>query len=116
MNVWHHRHVYESEVGMADTELKLPHCFNEGRRFNITNGASKLERSLEAWLSLSPRRSYLNDTDIWLFSRIVGWNLRDAFYPILDSIRYVRDDLHGLSKVIAFSLITFMNPINCDCH
>ena len=48
--------------------------------------------------------AYLYNANIrWLF-RVVDWNLRDPFNPILDSVRDVRNDLYGLAEIVAASL------------
>jgi hypothetical protein len=39
------------------------------------------------------KEAHLDNTEIRFFARIVNRNLRDAFYPVLNCIGDVRDDL-----------------------
>ena len=52
----------------------------------------------------SNKAAYFDNANIRWLLRIVDRNLRNAFNPILDSVRDVRNDLHGLAEVIAASL------------
>lgn len=48
--------------------------------------------------------AYFDDADVWLLSRVIDWYLGYPFNPVLNRVRYVRDNLYGLAEVLPFSL------------
>lgn len=49
-------------------------------------------------------QTHLNDTNIRHLARLVHGNLAHALDPVLDRVRDVGHDLHGLPEVVAFAL------------
>lgn len=68
----------ERKILVTHTELELPHRFDEGRGFDVTDGTAKLD-----------------DADVWLFTGVVDRDFGDALDPILDGVGDVRDDLRS---------------------
>ena len=74
----HQRDMDKEAVLPSDFEGNLPNRFDEGLRFNVTDGAA----------------DFGND-------HIGVRLLADAVHKILDFIRNVRDDLHGRAEILA---------------
>ncbi len=79
--------VNESEVLMSNSELKLPHRFDERCRLDVADGTPELD-----------------DAYIGLLSSLVHGNLGDSLDPILDGVGEMRDDLNSFAEIVAFSL------------
>lgn len=77
---------------MPDTKLELPHGFDEGSGFYVSDSSSEL-RALEVFSFKKRDHAYLYNTEVWFFARIVDWDFRDTVYPVLDSIRDMRHNL-----------------------
>ena len=99
VHIWDERHVNQSKVFVSNTELELPHCLDERGGLDITHGASELQRASDRKCIMSTRVAYLYDANIGLLASVVDRNLRDAFYPILDSIRNMGNDLTGAVRL-----------------
>jgi len=76
MHIRYERHVYESEVFMTHAELELPHCLYKGRGLDIT------DRSAE-----------LNNAEVRLLASFIYRNLGYPFYPVLNGVCNVGDNL-----------------------
>jgi len=66
----------ERKVLVANAELELPHRLYEGRGFDITN-----------------RSAQLNDAEVRLVAGFVYGDLRYSFYPVLNGVCNMRNDL-----------------------
>ena len=64
-----------TEAVVRDSELKLSESFNKRHALNVTN-----------------RTAQLNDAHFGLFTVLCDWNLGHIFHPLLDGVRYVRDN------------------------
>ena len=80
----HEGYVNEGDVLSADPELELTQGFHVGCRFNVADRSTKFD-----------------DAGVRRIAAAVGWTSGHVFDPILDSVRDVRDDLYGFSKVVA---------------
>ena len=92
MHIWYKRDMDKSKVLVPNSKLELPHSFNEGSGFYVSDSSSEL-RTLEAFSFKKSDRAYLYNTKVWFFARIVDRDFRDTVYPVLDSIRNVGHDL-----------------------
>ena len=92
MHIWYKRDVYESKVFVPNAKLELSHGLNEGRGLDVSDSSSQL-KALEVFPFKRSDRTYLYNTKIWLFARVIDWDFRNTVYPVLDSIRDMRYDL-----------------------
>jgi hypothetical protein len=76
------------EVVLAGPPLQLSHGLNERCALDIADCASQL-----------------NDTHIRRLLRVIDWHSCNAFDPILDGIRQMRDNLDRLANVFAGTLL-----------
>jgi hypothetical protein len=102
-NNWDEGNVDQGKVLVANSELELTHSLDEWRRFDITNGTTELFVSFALLRNVDT--TYLDDTDVRLFSCLVHWHLGDSLNPVLNGVCQMRDNLDSLSEVISFSLV-----------
>jgi hypothetical protein len=76
MHVRHEGYVYESKVLMTNSELELPHCLYKGCGLDIADRSAKL-----------------NDAEVRLLARFIYRNLGYPFYPVLNGVCDVGDNL-----------------------
>ena len=87
------------EVLIANTELELPHGFDEWCRLDVADSTTKLVTG-KAWITTYKQVAYLNDADVGLFICIIHGDLGDAFYPVLNSVRNMGHDLPTASSYL----------------
>ena len=87
VNDGHIRDVDLHEIILARPSPQLAHSLDEGHALNITD-----------------RTSQLNYTDIGFLARVIDGYPRNLLDPVLNCIGNVRDDLHGLTQVVALAL------------
>ena len=93
MDVWHQRNMNEGKAVVADLELELAHRLNRWRQLDVAYSASQLDH-----------------TNIRFFARLIHWNLGNAFNPILNRVRNVRDDLLSIRTVFNVYSKTLPGP------
>ena len=115
MHIDHKRDMYEGEIFMAHSELKLTHRLYERRRFDISDSPSELICARMAWKTEVVRvrttyiqaaqhagvpHTYLDYTYIRFFARFINRDLRYTFDPILNRIGDVRHNLNTKKRSI----------------
>mmetsp|Transcript_16238 Transcript_16238/g.44965 ORF Transcript_16238/g.44965 Transcript_16238/m.44965 type:complete len:240 (-) Transcript_16238:433-1152(-) len=82
----------KEEILCADSELKLSQGLQKHTRFDIPHCSANLD-----------------ETNIRLFPAVISGNPSSSFYPVLDLVCDVGDDLNRLPQIISFSL--FQNNV-----
>ena len=77
----------QREILDADPELKLPHGFDKGSRFDIPDGTPEFD-----------------DTHVRRLAARVDRDGGDAEDPFLDGVGQMGDDLDGLAEVVSLAL------------
>lgn len=102
VHIRHERDVYKRKVFATDTELELSQRLYKRRRFDIANRSAELAIHVnkEEAREYIKSNTHLNYAEIRLFAGFVYRDLRYPFYPVLNGICDVRDDLakDGLSS------------------
>jgi hypothetical protein len=78
------------KIVKTDSKLKLAHGFDERRGLDVTHCASELECAERGGYDEKHsdgsrlNNIYLDNADVWLFTRIIYRDFGNAFHPILD--------------------------------
>jgi hypothetical protein len=95
VHIGNERDMYQCEVFMTDTELKLSHRLDEWCRFDVANSTTKLRPFLNE--VVERRRvsgiAYFHDAHIGLFTSLINRDFGNPFYPVLDCVCEVWHDL-----------------------
>lgn len=94
VHVGDERDVDLREVLVANAELELAHRLDERRALDVAHCATELQRS-SVRSGAHDEYTRLDDADVRLFARLIDGFLRDAFNPVLNGVRDVRNDLRG---------------------
>ena len=84
----HERHVHAAKVGGPHPELELAQGLDKRHGLDVAH-----------------RTAQLNDADVGRAGAAVDGDVGDALNPVLDGVRDVGHDLHGLAQVVAPPLL-----------
>ena len=82
-----------------------------------TCSSSELSHGLDkrCTLNVTDSATQLDDAYIWLLIRVVDWDSCNTFYPVLNRVCQMWNDLHRLTKIIASSLAFDHMLVNLAC-